>query len=528
MAASAPPGPQSADEKRLAELGYKQELDRSWSGFSNFAISFSIISILAGCFTTLGQAWDHGGPIAISIGWPLISVFILIIGLCLSELVSAYPTAGGIYWWAAKMGKPVHGWYTGWFNLIGLVAVVASVDYGCATFASFTISIFDSGWDPTDLTNIFIIFLVVLVLHGLLNVFGSHLMALLNNVSVYWHVAGATIVVLLLLFGTDDHADLGWIFSGRINNSGFADGSTDSLGFWFIVVPMGFLLTQYTITGFDACAHISEETNDASTSAAKGIWRSIAYSAIGGWLLLLAFLWAAPEAKVDEITETAGGFLFYYAPAIFVTSLSVTLVKIIMLITTVGQFFCGMSCVTSASRMLWAFSRDRAVPGHQAWATVNHNRVPVKAVMGIIAAALVLTVPALWKSDFGTPTAFLAIVSVAVLGLYVAFAIPIWLRLRMGDSFIPGPWTLGPKYRWMCWVAVIEIAIVSVYFMLPFYKGGVPGDEDFTWLLVNYAPIVMVVIIGSITIWWHASAKNWFKGPIRTVDEPEPATREPF
>jgi hypothetical protein len=123
------PAPIGRDEQRLAELGYKQSLNRAWSGFSNFAISFTIISILAGCFTTYGQAWNNGGPIAISIGWPLISIPILIIGFCLSELVSAYPTAGGIYWFAGRLGGPVWAWFTGWFNLIGLVAVVASVDY---------------------------------------------------------------------------------------------------------------------------------------------------------------------------------------------------------------------------------------------------------------------------------------------------------------------------------------------------------------------------------------------------------------
>src|SRR3954453_621303 len=128
-----------ADEQRLAELGYKQELNRSWSGFQNFAISFTIISILAGCFTTYGQAWNNGGPIAISWGWPIISAFILIIGFCMSELVSAFPTAGGIYWWGGSRAKPIHGWFTGWFNLIGLVAVTASVDYGCATFLSLSL-----------------------------------------------------------------------------------------------------------------------------------------------------------------------------------------------------------------------------------------------------------------------------------------------------------------------------------------------------------------------------------------------------
>jgi amino acid transporter len=103
----------SDDEKHLARLGYSQELSRSWSSFSNFAISFSIISILAGCFTTFGQAWNNGGPIAISWGWPIISAFILIIGFTLSELVSAYPTSGGIYWWAAKLGGPAAGFFTG-------------------------------------------------------------------------------------------------------------------------------------------------------------------------------------------------------------------------------------------------------------------------------------------------------------------------------------------------------------------------------------------------------------------------------
>src|SRR5215217_4459203 len=111
-----------ADAKRLAEMGYSQDLNRSWSGFSNFAISFSIISILAGCFTTYGQAWNNGGPIAISIGWPLISCMILLVAFCMSELVSAYPTAGGIYWWANELGGTVWGWFTAWFNLVGLVA----------------------------------------------------------------------------------------------------------------------------------------------------------------------------------------------------------------------------------------------------------------------------------------------------------------------------------------------------------------------------------------------------------------------
>ena len=134
--------PVSSDEERLAELGYKQELNRAWSGFSNFAISFSIISILAGCFTTYGQAWLNGGPVAISIGWPLISVMILMVAFSMSELASAMPTAGGIYYWSSKLGGAGWGWFTGWFNLVGLVAVTASVDYAAATFLNSTLSFY--------------------------------------------------------------------------------------------------------------------------------------------------------------------------------------------------------------------------------------------------------------------------------------------------------------------------------------------------------------------------------------------------
>ncbi len=124
----------STDEEKLAELGYKQELVRGWSRFSNFAISFSIISVLAGCFTTYGQALINGGPVAISIAWPLISLMILTVAFGMSELASAFPTAGGIYYWASKLGGAGWGWFTGWFNLIGLVAVVASVDFVLAAF----------------------------------------------------------------------------------------------------------------------------------------------------------------------------------------------------------------------------------------------------------------------------------------------------------------------------------------------------------------------------------------------------------
>ncbi|MFC6237486.1 amino acid permease [Longivirga aurantiaca] len=514
------------DEKLLAELGYKQELNRTWSGFSNFAISFSIISILAGCFTTFGVAWNNGGPIAISWGWPVISAFILIIGFCMSELVSAYPTSGGIYWWAAKLGGPKAGYYTGWLNLIGLIAVIASVAYGCATFIDLALSTVSESWAAGySLQRVFIMFLVVLLLVGVVNALSSQLLALINNVSVWWHVVGAAVVVLILIFLPDSHLSVNEVFTTRVNNSGGLNGGeTDGLLFWFYVLPLGFLLTQYTITGFDASAHLSEETQGAADGAAKGIWRSIFYSAIGGYVLLLAFVFAVQD--IDAVTAGGGG-----VAVIFNQALSSQWAGTVLFIAAIGQFFCSVACMTSTSRMLFAFSRDGAVPGASRWATLSKNKVPVNAVIISSIVAVLITLPALIEVNIGTPdapiivpTAFYAVVSVAVIGLYVAFAIPIFLRWRMGDKFKQGAWNLGNKWKWMAPIAVLEIVIISIYFILPVTPAGTPGNEAFEWKFVNYAPILLFGSLLALWIGWHLSAKKWFTGPKNTIDLPEGVT----
>ena len=513
------------DEKHLAKLGYSQDLNRSWSGFSNFAISFSIISILAGCFTNFGAGFNNGGPISISWSWPILGVFILIIGFTMSELVSAYPTSGGIYWWASKLGGPAWGFFTGWLNLIGLVAVTAGVAYGCATFIDLTISTYSTGYaDGYSLTRVFLIFLVVLALAAVLNIFSSHLMAVMNNVSVWWHVAGASAIVLILIFVPDQHQSFSYVFTERFNNSGFSDGATNNLFFFFAIVPFGFLLTQYTITGFDASAHLSEETASASKAAAKGIWRSIFYSVVGGYILLLCVVFAIPNAA-DGSPDNAGvggGGVAY----IFVQSMGHNWATLVLFISASAQFFCATSCMTSASRMTFAFSRDGAIPGSETLKKLNALKVPANSVMFVAIAAAIVTLPALIEVNIGTeaepliiPVAFYAVTSIAVIGLYLAFAIPIWLRWRMGDSFEVGSWNNGSKYKWMNLIAVIEILVVSLYLMMPFVPGAVPFSDDFSWKFVNYAPIVTVGALLVLAIWWKTSAKNWFTGPKHTIDE---------
>ena len=508
------------DEAHLAKLGYRQDLHRSWSGFSNFAISFSIISILAGCFTNFGAGFNNGGPISISWSWPILGVFILLIGFTMSELVSAYPTSGGIYWWASKLGGPRAGFFTGWLNLIGLVAVTAGVAYGCATFIDLTISTFSTSYsDNYSLNRVFITFLIVLAVASVLNIFSGHLMAIMNNASVWWHVVGAAAIVLILIFVPDHHQSVSYVFTERFNNSGYGGGSTSGFHFFFFIIPFGFLLTQYTITGFDASAHLSEETESAAKRAAKGIWRSIFYSVIGGYILLLCVVFAIPngaDGKPDN--ALAGGGV---AP-IFNAALGQNWAGTVLLVSAVGQIFCTVSCMTSASRMTYAFSRDGAIPGSKRWSALTAGRVPANAVTLVAVCAAVLTLPALIKVDVnGTPVplAFYAVTSIAVIGLYLAFAIPIWLRFRHGDKFDVGSWNNGAKYKWMNPIAVAEIVIVSLYLMLPSTPAANPFRSEFEWKFVNYAPIVTLGALILLTVWWMTSAKHWFTGPKHTIDE---------
>ncbi len=521
------------DEQRLAELGYKQELTRGWSRFSNFAISFTIISVLAGTFTTYPQAWNLGGPVAISIGWPVVCLIIMTIAFSMAEVGGAYPTAGGPYWWANELGGKVWSWYTGWFNLIGLVAIVASVDWFCAQFLTTVFNLWGLDFilnfaDAVSLEEIFAVFVVILALHALINIYSSHLVAIFTNISVFWHCVGVAVIIAILVFVPDNHQSADFVFTERINNSGF---SMDM--YWFYILPTGLLLTMYTVTGYDASAHVAEETRDAEMSAAKGIWQSVALSALIGWFVLLAITFAATD--VDAVNEAGGTAL-----AIFTSAMSEGWAETVILISAIGQFFCGMACVTSCSRTFFAFSRDRATPGNRLWASVNKKGVPVAAVLGSCVAALIMTLPALSGNAAGVPIAFFAVVSIGVIGLYVAYVIPVYLRWRKGDSFKPGAWTLGKKYKWVNPIAVAWVAITTVYFMLPFY--GPPAvfwDDAFDWNAVNFTPLVMGGLVIAITLAWVLGMNKRYTGPVRTIefdegiavkeirDEPPPADPTP-
>ena len=505
------------DEERLAELGYKQELSRTWSAFTNFAISFTIISVLAGCFTAFGFAWLNGGPIAVSIGWPVLCLLIFCVAFSMSELTSAYPTAGGPYWWAHDLGGKGWSWMTGWFNIAGLLGIVASVAYGAAIFLNILLGLYGLniiGINFGDTNHIlgeqFLLFLIILLGYTVVNIFADRLLALINNISVGWHLLGVAVIIAILWIVPDSHQSAKFVFTERFNESGFFGGSTANFGFWFFVLPIGFLLTMYTETGYDASAHTAEETQGAAIAAAQGVWRSVFYSAIIGWILLLSFLFAA--TNVSAIDDGAG-----YSTFIFTSALDSWAAKLVIMIATIGQLFCGAAGLTSASRTWYAFSRDRAIPGWNLWRRVNRDRVPFNAVIGVSFFSLVISIPALFgKND--VPFAFYALTGICTVGLYVAYIIPVYLRLRAGDNFKPGPWTLGARYRWVNSIGIFFVILVVFALNLPYTPTGLPWNDGFDASLVNYTPVAILLplIFG---VWYLVSAKNKYQGPVSTLEE---------
>jgi len=509
----------TSDEQRLHELGYRQELSRAWSGFTNFAISFTIISVLAGTFTAFAFAWQNGGPIAVSIGWPVLCFFVLMVAFSMAELTSRYPTAGGPYWWAYDLGGKGWSWMTGWFNIVGLVGIVASVGYGAAIFLNallglYGLNVLGVNFGDTEhiLGETWLLFFLILLLYTVVNIFADRGLALMNNISVGWHVLGVVVVIGLLIIVPDDHQSASFVFGERINNNGFFGGSISNFGFWFFVLPTGFLLAMYTQTGYDASAHTAEETKDAATAAAQGVWRSVFWSAVIGWFVLLAFLFAAND--VQAVNDSAG-----FVGAIFTSALDSWAAKMVILIATVGQLFCGAAGLTSASRTWYAFSRDRGMPGWAIFRRVNRDRVPFNAVIAVSVASLVVAIPALFGKN-NVPFAFFALTGICTVGLYLAYIIPVFLRLRKGDDFEPGPWNLGRRYKLVNVLAILFVILVVYALNLPYTPPGLPWNDDFDVSLVNYTPlaILLPLIFG---VWYLISAKDRYQGPVRTLEEDE-------
>ncbi|XP_073388875.1 amino-acid permease BAT1 homolog isoform X2 [Physcomitrium patens] len=491
-------------QQRLQDLGYKQELKRDLSVLSNFAFSFAIISILTGITTLFNTGLNYGGTVSMVYGWLIVGVFTLFVGASMAEICSAFPTSGGLYYWSSQLAGPRWGpfasWITGWYNVVGQWAVTTSVDFSLAQLIAVMVLLGTGGANGGGyVANKY----VVIGIHG--GILLSH--ALINSLSISWlSYFGVFVLIVLIPAVAKEHQSLSSVFTTFIKP---ADVGIDSSPYIFL---LGLLISQYTITGYDASAHMSEETKSSDKNGAYGILSAIIISLIVGWgyILGLSFVVIDPAALLNEANDAGGYAVAQVFYNVFKARYGSGTGGIVCLgIVGVAIYFCGMSSITSNSRMVYAFSRDGAMPFSRCLHQVNRREVPLNAVWvsSIIAFCMALT-------SLGSLVAFQAMVSIATIGLYISYALPILFRVTIArKSFHRGPFNLGRYGEFVGWVAVLWVALITVLFCLPVVY-------PVTKLTLNYAPVavggVFVLVLGV----WVLSARKWFKGPQFNVVSP--------
>lgn len=471
----------------LSAFGYKQELLRDMGGFSNFAISFSIISVLTGAVTLYGFGFSQGGPAIMGLGWPLVTIFVLFVAAGLAELTSAIPTSGAIYHWTSILGGKSWGWFSAWFNMIGQVTVVAGIDFGCAGFASSLLF-----GEPTK-GQLLTVYGVILLSHALLNHVGIRLVARLNNVSAIYHIVGVGVLIAALIyFGPEQNVS--YLFQ-----TGFSTATNSSTPYWFAFL-VGLLQAQWTYTGYDASAHTSEETVDAKVRSPWGVYLSVAVSGVFGFLMIAMVTLSITDAGA---VAAAGGNGFIVA---IEQAMGGTFGRVILWMVTIAMWFCGLSSVTSISRMIYAFSRDGGLPLSRVWNKVSAKfRTPAHAI---------------WLSCFlaflcGIASNVYAIVtSLSVISLYLSYGMPLLLKVyaqargawTKEDN---GPWSLGGWSTLVNLVAILWIGFVTVLFVIS------PSDVAVTstYTLHHTTGLVFGAVFVVLLVMYGLFARKRFAGP---------------
>ncbi len=467
------------DNATLEKLGYAQELRRRMSGFSNFAIAFSVICILAGGITSLQLGLCSVGGASVGIGWPVSCLFSVCVALSMGQVASAFPTAGGLYHWASILGGRGAGWVTAWFNLVGLVTVISAINVGAYKFAAGAF-----GWPDTMGLQV----LVVTAITGaqcLMNHLGIRLTTILTDCSGYliFFVSAALTVALLHYAHSLDFARL-WTFQ---NFSGPAGGdvwpATTSMGYLFL---LGLLLPAYTVTGFDASAHTAEETVNAARAVPRGMLSAVLISSVFGYIMLCAIVLAIPALP---LAASQGGNIFYYLmQEVIPDGLRLALYVGI----AVSQFLCGLATVTSASRMVYAFARDGGLPRSESLRQVNPTYLtPVNAIWTIFFLSVAFTIY--------TPV-YSTITVVCTIFLYISYVLPISMGLvafRRSWTTM-GPWDLGSWYRLVAVVSVLGCGMLL-------FIGFQPPNDKALWITLGALLLTGV-------IWFGWERKN-FRGP---------------
>jgi amino acid transporter len=518
----------SDDTKDLHKLGYAQELLRSMGGFSNFAISFSIISILTGAVILYDYGLAWAGTAAVLIGWPLVTVFVLLIAASMGEIASAYPTAGGLYYWASRMKNKNWGWWTAWLNLIGQFAIVAGINYAAAGFINATIIDRITGGTfntveviPNVLNGQLVTMGILMLIQLGMNIAGISLVSLLNQVSVWWHVViVAAVVVLIFLTGKPDVSGLKLFAVQPLdtagswnNNLGFANFQYGAASTYPVFLAFFFSLLQanWTYTGYDASAHVAEETVGARVASAWGIFLSVAVSAIVGFVFLFALTTHLPSMATlfpASLDDAATYSQYYFGGGVAVIEILKynlgQLGDILAAGIAIAMAFCGLSSVASAGRMLYAFSRDDGLPGAGWLKKVSHRyRTPANSLTAIVIVAWLFTIAAFAVGASGGPggggIAIIIITAISTIFLYAAYGVVIYLGATTEAWKAERVWSLARWSKPVAWLAIFWIIVLLVLFSFP-------TSGNISW------PFMAVTVL-LLVVYYFAYARSRFQGP---------------
>ncbi len=434
------------DARELERFGYAQELLRSMGGFSTFAISFTIISIITGVFTLYDYGLRMGGPLEMTLGWPIVSLGSLLVAMSMGELCSAIPTSGGTYHWSAELGGPTWAWFTAWFNTVGLVTAAAGIDYGCATYLVPILGMGSSRF------ALLLTYGLILLSHALINHYGIRWVAWLSDLSVTIHILGVVVLVgALVIFAPKQ--PLSFLLSRETTSPIHAPY------LWLFV--LGMLQAQWVYTGYDGPAQVSEETVDPRRRAPWGIVMGVAVSAIFGYILVMGLTWAIPGlSSVMNSTDSAGNSLPAVL-AIVVSTLGERAGRAVLLLAVAAMWFCGLSTITSGSRVIFALARDKGLPLAALWGKTNHrHRTPAAAiwlVTGLAFAAMVYS------------GSVAVVTSLSVVGCYLAYSIPIFLGWRKKSQWLSkrGPWNLGRQSNLVNILALAWTIFICFIMIMP-------------------------------------------------------------
>lgn len=479
---------QDDDVKHLHKLGYAQELARRMSGFSNFAISFSIICILAGGITTFPVALSAAGGGSVAVGWFVGGVVAMIVAFGMGQIASAFPTAGGLYHWGSILGGRAWGWATAWFNLLGLIFVVSSVDVGVYLLfkdllLGTALGMDVSGWGPMHQA---VGVILILVSQGIFNHYGIKLTTLLTDFSGYLIFAVALVLVGSLLIFSPVPLDFSRLFTFT-NYTGDVGGAvfpaTDSMVFAFL---LGLLFVLYTITGFDASAHTSEETHNAQVNVPRGMWTAVFWSWVSGLIMVATFVLVMPS--VDEGAAAGWGSFYYMIGA---STMPSALLILLAAGIVVANYLCGLAGLTSTSRMMFAFARDGGLPASKFLSHISTQyRTPTYAIW---TSALIAFASTLYAD------AFVVLATGCAVFLYISYVMPIAAGLLVeGKTWTEkGPFNLGAWSKPNAVLAVLGGIVLAI-------TGFFPPNER-----VFYLTIGMVVVM---VILWYTVERNRFEG----------------